>query len=57
VTACLDGASSNYRTVIAAWDDSMTELAAAEREELREEARKSAAEKRNRRVNAASEAF
>ena len=57
VTACLDGASSNYRTVIAAWDDSMTEIAAAEREELREEARKNAAEKRNLRVNAASEAF
>jgi hypothetical protein len=43
--------------VIAAWDDAMTELAAAEREELREEARKNAAEKRNRRVSAASEAF
>jgi hypothetical protein len=57
VTACLDGASSDYRTVIAAWDDAMTELAAAEREELREEARKNAAEKRNRRVSAASEAF
>ena len=57
VTACLDGASSDYRTVIAAWDDAMTELAAAEREELREESRKNAAEKRNRRVSAASEAF
>ncbi len=57
VMACLDGASSNYRTLIAAWDDAMTELAAVEREELREEARKNAAEKRSRRVNAASEAF
>ena len=57
VTACLDGASSNYRTVIVAWDDATVELAAEEREALREEARKSAAEKRNRRVSAAAEAF
>ena len=57
VTACLDGASSNYRTVIVAWDDAAVELAAEEREALREEARKSAAEKRNRRVSAAAEAF
>jgi hypothetical protein len=50
VTACLDGASENYRTVVVAWDDSFVALAAEEREQLREEARKSAAQKRNRKV-------
>ena len=43
--------------MIVAWDDAAVELAAEEREALREEARKSAAEKRNRRVSAAAEAF
>lgn len=57
VTACLDGASDAYRTVIAAWDDAAVDLAVREREELREEARKTAAEKRSRRVSAAAEAF
>ena len=45
VMACLDGASENYRTIVAAWDDAMVNLAAEEREQLREEARKTAAEK------------
>lgn len=57
VTACLDGASSDYRTVIAAWDDNVGYEASEEREQLREEARKTAAENRNRRVNAAADAF
>jgi len=57
VTACLDGASRDYATVIAAWDDEAGYLAAEEAEQLREEARKSAAEKRGRRVSAAADAF
>jgi len=57
VTACLDGASPDYRTVIAAWDDDVGATAAEEREQLREEARKTAAEKRTRRVSAAADAF
>ena len=57
VTACLDGASQDYATVIAAWDDEAGYLAAEEREELREEARKTAAEKRGKRVSAAADAF
>ena len=57
VTACLDGASQHYATVIAAWDDEVGYLAAEEREQLREEARKTAAEKRTKRVSAAADAF
>ena len=57
VTACLDGASRDYATVIAAWDDDIGYQAAEEREQLREEARKTAAEKRTRRVSAAADAF
>ncbi len=54
---CLAGASRDYETVIAAWDDAMLTVAADEREELRAEARKNAAEKRNRRVSEAAAAF
>jgi F0F1-type ATP synthase membrane subunit b/b' len=43
--------------VLVAWDDEIVDLASRELEELREEARKSAAEKRSRRVSAAAEAF
>ena len=57
VTACLDGASADYPTVIGAWDDATLVAAAEELEEIREEARKTAAEKRNRRVSEAAEAF
>ena len=57
ITACLDGATPDYRTVIAAWDDEMGGLAAEESEALREEARKTAAEKRSLRVSAAEDAF
>jgi len=57
VTACLDGASQDYATVIAAWDDEAGCLAAEEREQLREEARKTANERRTKRVSAAADAF
>lgn len=55
--ACLAGASRNYETVIVAWDDAMLTVAADEVEELRNEARKNAVEKRNRQVNDAQSAF
>lgn len=57
VTACLAGASRNYETIVAGWDNNLLTTAADETEELREEARKTAAEKRNRRVSDAAEAF
>ena len=57
VMVCLAGASSDYQTVIAAWDDSTLGVAAEEQESLRAEARKAAAEKRNRRVSDAADAF
>ena len=57
VTACLDGASADYRTVIAAWDDALLVEASEEYEQIREEARKTAAEKRRGRVKAAADAF
>ena len=43
--------------MIAAWDRGLEGEAAREFEELREEARKNAAEKRSRRVDAAAAAF
>ena len=57
VTACLSGSSDSYETVIAAWDDAIGSQAVQERDELREEARKTAAEKRGKRVSAAADAF
>ena len=57
VTACLAGATSDYETVLAAWDDAMLTVAADETEAIRAEARKSAAEKRSHRVNDAADAF
>ena len=57
VTACLAGASRAYETVLAAWDDALLTLAADETEAIRAEARKTAAEKRSMRVNAAADAF
>jgi hypothetical protein len=57
VTACLAGASRDYETVLVGWDDAMLTEAANETEELREEARKSAREKRKARVSDAAEAF
>ncbi len=57
VTACLAGASRDYETVLVAWDDAQLTVAADETEALRVEARKSAAERRSRRVSDATEAF
>ena len=57
VVACLAGASRDYETVVAAWDDAVLQAAAEETEAIRAEARKAAAEKRSRRVTEAAEAF
>ena len=57
VTACLAGSSRDYETVIVAWDDALLTTAADEAEAIRQEARKSAAERRNRRVNDTVDAF
>ena len=57
VTACLAGASQDYETVLVAWDEALVKAAADEAGELRAEARKSAAERRSRRVSDAAEAF
>lgn len=57
VTACLAGASRDYETVVAAWDDALLTTAADETEAIRAEARKKAAESRNHRVNDAADAF
>jgi hypothetical protein len=57
VTACLAGATRDYETVVAAWDDALLTTAADEHAELREQARKAAAEKRARRVTDAAAAF
>ena len=57
VTACLAGASRDYETVVAAWDDALLTTAADETEEIRQEARKAAAAKRSVRVNDAADAF
>ena len=57
VTLSLVGASPDYETVIAAWDNGLAHEAAREFEELRDEARKNAAEKHSQRVEAAAAAF
>ena len=57
VTACLAGASRDYETVLVAWDDALLTTAADETEEIRCEARKSAAEKRKAQVDDAASAF
>jgi hypothetical protein len=57
VTACLAGASRDYETVLVAWDDALLTTAADETEEIRREARKSAAEKRKAQVDDAASAF
>jgi hypothetical protein len=57
VTACLAGYSDTYETVLAAWDDSMLTAGADEAEEIRREARKTAAERRSRIVSDAADAF
>jgi len=57
VTACLAGASRDYETILAAWDDGLLTTAADETEAIREAARKAAAEKRQIRVKDAADAF
>lgn len=57
ITTCLSGASHDYETIIVAWDDALLTTAADETEAIRAEARKTASEKRNRRVSDAAEAF
>jgi hypothetical protein len=57
VTACLARASSDYETVIVAWDETQLKTALDETEAIREEARKTAAEKRKSRVEDAAAAF
>ena len=57
VTACLAGASRDYETVLAAWDDVLLTAAADETEAIRAEARKAAADRRSLRVNDAADAF
>ena len=57
VRACLDDATQSYDTIVVAWDDAIGSQAVQERDELREAARKAAAEKRGQRVNAAADAF
>lgn len=57
VTICLTGATREYQTVIMARDAALENLAGAEYEEIRMEARKMAAEKRAQRVQNAADAF
>ena len=57
VKACLANASQSYETIIAAWDDAIGTQAVREKEEILEEARKTAAERRGKRVTAAADAF
>jgi hypothetical protein len=54
---CLANASQSYETIIAAWDDTIGTQAVREKEEILEEARKTAAERRGKRVTAAADAF
>ena len=56
-TACLAGAGRDYENGLAAWDDDVLDKAAEEIDELREEARKNAYEKRRARVSDAADAF
>ena len=57
VRLCLSGATEDYETVIAAWDDAILSIAGDEYEAIREESRKAAADKRAKRVSEAQEAF
>jgi len=57
VRACLADATQSYGTIVVAWDDAVGSQAVQEKEELRETARKTAAERRGQRVNAAADAF
>ena len=57
VRACLADATQSYGTIVVACDDAVGSQAVQEKEELREAARKTAAEKRGQRVSAAADAF
>ena len=57
ILACLADASADWQTVLSAWDDSLVALAEDESEEARNEARKAAKETRQKRVDAAADAF
>ena len=57
VRACLSDATQSYGTIVVAWDDAVGSQAVQEKEEIREAARKTAAERRGQRVNAAADAF
>ncbi len=57
VTVCLAGASPDYQTVIAAWDEAIVRLADTEQEELRREARKAAADRRDQQIKDAADVF
>lgn len=57
VTVCLAGASPDYQTVISAWDDALVRLADEEQEELRREARKAAANRREQQIKEAADLF
>lgn len=57
VRVCLAGATPDYQTVIEAWDEDALRTAADEYEVMRKDARRAAAEERNRRVSDATEAF
>jgi len=57
VTVCLKGSSDDYETVITACDNSVARLADEEYEQIREEMRKTANERRNRKVTDAMNAF
>ncbi|MBR3777180.1 MAG: hypothetical protein IKL02_06290 [Kiritimatiellae bacterium] len=57
VSICLADASSDYETVITAWDDDAARLAASELREMRDEAFRKAIENRAKAVNEAADAF
>ena len=57
VTACLAGASRDYETMLVGWDYSMLTVAADEKESIRRDEVKAAAEKRQKRVSDAADAF
>ena len=57
VTVCLAGAYTPYQTVITAWDEDMVRLGDEEEQQLRREARKAAASRREKQIKEASSAF
>lgn len=57
VSVCLADASSDYETVITAWDDDAARLAASELREMRDEAFRKAVEERAKAVKEAAGAF